>query len=67
MVSVEGQGVGATHRSHPLPRSEPQPCDGHHKMSDSGAVGEPVHSNAESGEPVYRISDRMVRRNTKMR
>ena len=28
-------------------------CDGHHEMSDLGADGEPVHSGAESGEPVW--------------
>jgi hypothetical protein len=28
-------------------------CDGHHKMSDLGAAGEPVHKGAERVEPVY--------------
>ena len=29
------------------------PCDGHHEMSDLGAAGEPVHSDAASVQPVW--------------
>jgi hypothetical protein len=47
----------ATHRA-----EYAAPCDGHHKMSDSGAVGEPVHRGGESVASVWPPSgDGMVR------
>jgi hypothetical protein len=37
-------------------------CDGHHEMSDLGAVREPVHDSVESGVMVYGCTGRLAGR-----
>jgi hypothetical protein len=34
-------------------KTTPAPCDGHHKMLDSGAVCDPNHSHGESVAPQW--------------